>query len=126
MFRIVAIAGLAAGLIVMFGTTEASAQGRRMMRRPAMQRPMGTNPGGNQGAMNQELLKRFDKNGNGQLDPDEREAAKKAMENAKSGAGDAKEKITQKFDKDGDGKLSETERAEAKKALEQIKAKKPQ
>jgi hypothetical protein len=40
----------------------------------------------------QELLKRFDANGNGQLDPDEREAARKAMQQRKGKPGAKKQK----------------------------------
>lgn len=76
----------------------------------------------------QKILQRFDKNGNGQLDPDEREAAREAMHKRREqGGGDSpggpgvqdperRKKMLEKFDTDGDGKLSETERAAAKEA----------
>ena len=76
----------------------------------------------------EKVLQKFDKNGNGQLDPDEREAAKEAMQKrreqgggkgpAGQGAADPerRQKLLEKFDTDGDGKLSESERAAAKEA----------
>lgn len=78
--------------------------------------------------LRQKALQKFDKNGNGQLDPDEREAAKEAMQKrreqgggkgpAGQGAGDPerRQKLLEKFDRDGDGKLSETEKTAAKEA----------
>lgn len=79
----------------------------------------------------QKLLEKFDKNGNGQLDPDEKEAAKQAMQNRREQGGGGKgpggrggqdperrRKFMEKFDTDGDGKLSDTERAAAKEARE--------
>jgi hypothetical protein len=77
----------------------------------------------------QKVLEKFDANGNGQLEPDEREAAKAAMQRRReqgggkgqgrqAGAADPerRKKMLEKFDTDGDGKLSETERAAAKEA----------
>ena len=75
-----------------------------------------------------EILKRFDKDGDGKLNDTERAAAKKAHEEkggrpgqAGGDAGDGKlrEEIIKKFDKDGDGKLNEQERAAAKKVHEE-------
>jgi len=72
-----------------------------------------------------EILKRFDKNGDGKLDEQERAAAKKAREErggklGQAGGGDGKlrDEILKRFDKDGDGKLNEQERAAAKQAHE--------
>lgn len=77
----------------------------------------------------QKVLEKFDANGNGQLEPDEREAARAAMQRRReqgggkgqgrqAGAADPerRKKLLEKFDTDGDGKLSETERAAAKEA----------
>lgn len=84
--------------------------------------------GGKQPEVRQKMLQRFDKNGNGQLDPDEREAAREAMQKRREQAGgkapggqrgqdpERRKKLLEKFDKDGDGTLSETERAAAKEA----------
>lgn len=70
---------------------------------------------------------RFDKNGDGMLDPQERQQAMQAMQNAGGkgglkggpGADQVKEAVLKRFDKDGDGKLNENERAEARKAREE-------
>ena len=51
-----------------------------------------------------ELLKKFDKDGDGKLSEEEREAAKAAR----------KAMILEKFDKDGDGELNEEERKAAR------------
>jgi hypothetical protein len=76
----------------------------------------------------QKVLEKFDRNGNGQLDPDEREAAREAMQKRRAEGGGAKgqgdggpaperrQKLLEKFDTDGDGQLSESERAAAKAA----------
>jgi hypothetical protein len=52
-----------------------------------------------------EIVKKFDKDGDGKLSEEEREAAKESLK---------KEMLT-KFDKDGDGELSDEEREAAKK-----------
>ena len=52
-----------------------------------------------------EILEKFDKNGDGKLDEDERKAAMAAR----------KAEFIKKYDKDGDGELSEEERKEAMK-----------
>lgn len=83
----------------------------------------------NRAERRQKALQKFDQNGNGQLDPDEKEAAKQALQNRlkqRGGgkgpggkAGDNPERrrlFMEKFDTDGDGKLSEAERAAAKEA----------
>lgn len=78
--------------------------------------------------LRQKVLQKFDKNGNGQLDPDEKEAAKEAMQKRREqGVGkgpggqggpdpERRRKLLERFDTDGDGKLNETERAAAKEA----------
>lgn len=82
---------------------------------------------GKRAELRQKLLQKFDKNGNGELDADEREAAKEAVQKRREkgggkgqgGAGpdpERRKKLLEKFDKDGDGKLSESERAAAKEA----------
>ncbi|MEW6303650.1 MAG: hypothetical protein AB1705_09280 [Verrucomicrobiota bacterium] len=50
------------------------------------------------------LLKKYDKNGNGKLDPDEKEAQKKDAD-----------AYLKKYDKNGDGKLDDAEKEAAKK-----------
>ena len=71
---------------------------------------------GRRGADRQELLKRFDKNGDGRLDEEERIAARR--QRAKKGKGRFAE-VLKRFDKDGDGKLNDEERAQARRAREQ-------
>jgi Ca2+-binding EF-hand superfamily protein len=82
-----------------------------------------------------EVLKRFDKDGDGKLNDAERAAAKKAREErggrpgrpgqpgggGGSGDGKLREEILKRFDKDGDGKLNDEERAAAKKAHDERK-----
>lgn len=65
-----------------------------------------------------DILKRFDKNGDGKLDEDEKAAAKEYNRETSAGRqGKARERLSkkalEKFDKNGDGKLDEAERAEA-------------
>lgn len=69
-----------------------------------------------------ELLKRFDKNGDGKLDEDEKAAAKEYNREEMTGRqGKARDnlgkKAMAKFDKNGDGKLDDAEKAEAVKAI---------
>jgi len=83
---------------------------------------------GKRAEVRQKVLQKFDKNGNGQMDPDEKEAAKEAMQKRREQGGgkgpgrqggpdpERRQKLLEKFDTDGDGKLSETERATAKAA----------
>lgn len=60
-----------------------------------------------------QLMKQFDKNGDGRLDAQEREAARKSMKEKKIDLAKLKEKhvenVIKKFDKDGDGKLDSNE-----------------
>ena len=91
---------------------------------PGQGKAKGARPQGKgNGQMQAEILKRFDKDGDGKLNDTERAAAKKAHEErgGQPGGGDGKmrEEILKRFDKDGDGKLNEEERAAAKKAHEE-------
>ena len=73
----------------------------------------------------QELLKRYDKNGDGRIDDDERADAQEAMlkervdrQMAQFQSGNAEQfraRILERFDKNKDGKLDDEERAEAEK-----------
>ena len=66
-------------------------------------------------------MKKFDKDGDGKLNEEEKAELRKKM--AERGAGrKVPPFIMEKFDKDGDGKLSEDERAEARKAMEARRA----
>ena len=61
-----------------------------------------------------ELLKRFDKNGDGKLDDTEKAAAKAEMQkHGSERKGKMRERALELYDKNGDGKLDETERAAA-------------
>jgi Ca2+-binding EF-hand superfamily protein len=97
----------------------------------AASQPVFAAPGednGERAELRQRVLQKFDKNGNGQLDPDEKEAAKEAMQKRREQGGgkapgrqggrdpERRQKLLEKFDTDGDGKLSESERAAAKAA----------
>ncbi|MDA0836805.1 MAG: EF-hand domain-containing protein [Planctomycetota bacterium] len=69
----------------------------------------------------EEILQKFDKDGDGELSEDEKAAMKEAMEKhrGKPGEGDRRisEEMRKKFDADGDGKLNEDERAALKEAM---------
>ena len=97
----------------------------------AVSQPVLAAPGennGNRAERRQRALQKFDTNGNGQLDPDEKQAAKAAMQKRREQGGgksqggrggpdpERRQKLLEKFDSDGDGKLSESERAAAKNA----------
>ena len=62
--------------------------------------PKGKGERGGNRPVPQEMLKKFDKDGDGKLNEDERKAAGQAR----------KAEMLKRFDKDGDGKLSEEER----------------
>ena len=91
-------------------------------------RPPGPMPGVD-GPMQAELLKRFDKDGDGKLNAAEQAEADKAREEfmrqrAASGANPdtlrLREELLKRFDHNGDGKLDESERAEMEKARQQM------
>ena len=60
----------------------------------------------------EEIMKKFDKNGDGKLSEDEKAEIRKTMANRQ-----VPPHILEKFDKDGDGKLSDDERAEIRKEM---------
>ena len=69
----------------------------------------------------QEVMKKFDKDGDGKLNEEEKAELRKKM--AERGAGRRiPPLVLEKFDKDGDGKLNEAERALARKAMEARRA----
>jgi Ca2+-binding EF-hand superfamily protein len=81
---------------------------------------------GNQGVDRRELLKRFDKNGDGRLNEKERQAAMKVRgangSDRRSGGNTTdraggRGEFMKRFDKNGDGKLDETERKAARSAF---------
>ncbi len=63
-------------------------------------------PGGRGGFMSEEIIKKYDKDGDGKLNDEEKAAAREGMREA------MREEIKQ-FDKDGDGKLNDEERLAA-------------
>lgn len=63
--------------------------------------------------LRKKVLEKFDKDGDGKLNEEERAAAKAAFQEKHP---DARDKFIAHFDKDGDGKLNEEERAAAKAA----------
>jgi len=65
------------------------------------------------------VLEKYDKNANGKLDDDEREAMRKDRRSENAAA------ALKKFDKNGDGKLDASEREAAKADRKATKDKKP-
>jgi len=84
-------------------------------RKPGDRKP-GERPAGGRPDM-QEMLKKFDKDGDGKLNDAERQEMAKARGGAGGRPDPARmQELLKKFDKDGDGKLNDAERAEAMKA----------
>ncbi len=81
-----------------------------------------------------EILKKFDKNGDGKLDDGEKAAARESFAKMRGGpggkpgegkpgeGGPSREAMIKKFDKNGDGKLDDGEKAAAKEAFEKMRA----
>ena len=77
---------------------------------------------GEMGPRMQEMIKRFDKDGDGKLSEEEKAAAHAEMRKeggGRPGGGRMREEIIKRFDKGGDGKLNDAERAAALKAREE-------
>jgi Ca2+-binding EF-hand superfamily protein len=73
----------------------------------------------------QELLQRFDKNGDGQLDAAEQKAAREAVAQRKQGGrpgSKRKAAVLKEFDANGNGKLDPAEKLAAKEAAAKRKA----
>ncbi len=68
-------------------------------------------------AMEKQMLEKFDKDKDGKLSEEEKEAAKEARR------AEMKKRMLEKFDKDKDGKLSDEEKAEMKKFMDEHKGK---
>jgi Ca2+-binding EF-hand superfamily protein len=72
-------------------------------------------PGGKPpGKHHQEMMQRFDKDGDGQLNDEEKAAAKSAMQQRQ---GEMRGEALKRFDANGDGKLDDAERAAAREAM---------
>jgi len=93
-----------------------AAPGRAENETPAAGAPAGTDS--RMKASRQELIRRFDKNGDGRLDEEEKAAAHKAMRTEGGGYAERQKQMLKRFDKNGDGRLDDAERAEAEKARE--------
>ena len=66
----------------------------------------------------EEIIKKFDKDGDGKLSDEEKAELRKKMAERSGGGRKLPPFLMKKFDKDGDGKLNEEERAEARKTME--------
>jgi Ca2+-binding EF-hand superfamily protein len=62
-----------------------------------------------------EMIKQFDKDGDGKLSEDERKEARAAMEKRRE---EGKAKMLKRFDADGDGELSEDERKKMRETMD--------
>lgn len=68
------------------------------------------------------VLQRFDKDGDGKLNDEERKAAREEFQKREGRRADElRARIIQRFDKDGDGKLNEEERAAAEAAMREMR-----
>lgn len=74
--------------------------------------------GGPMKQKHRDLVRQYDKNGDGRLDEEEKAAAHAAMRREGRGEDERRKQKLKQFDKDGDGRLNEAERAEAQKAGE--------
>ena len=70
-----------------------------------------------------EMMNKFDTNGNGTLDPEEKEKLRAEMQNRRGGRNrkewtpEQRAEMLKKFDKDGDGELNEDERKAARESM---------
>ena len=67
-----------------------------------------------------QMLKRFDKNGDGKIDESERAEAEKAREQFQQNQEKRRAEMLKRFDKDGDGVLNAEEQAAAQKFREEM------
>ena len=80
---------------------------------------VGKKPGSKEGRPSrEEIIKKFDKDGDGKLNDEEKAELRKKMAERSGGGRKLPPFLMKKFDKDGDGKLSDEEKAEARKAME--------
>ncbi|HYF52105.1 MAG TPA: EF-hand domain-containing protein [Planctomycetota bacterium] len=101
------------------GGKQSKAEGQRQTNKKSMEQRKEAMRG-DEGAMGkrEELFKRFDKNGDGNLDDDEKAAAKEAMKDHWRAN---HEEMLKRFDTDGDGKLSPEEKEAAREKMQSIK-----
>jgi len=95
--------------------------------KPAESTPSPAVPAPGQRPSREEMIKRFDQDGDGQLNEAERQTVRETMRQkwAERGGmrgpdGALREKMRQRFDRDGDGQLSEAERQEARQAMRKM------
>lgn len=69
-----------------------------------------------------QIVQRFDRNGDGKLDETEKAAAKAAMGGEDKSAGGLRDRMIEHFDKNGDGQLDDAEKQEARAAREKRQA----
>lgn len=76
-------------------------------------------PGSKEGRPSrEEIIKEFDKDGDGKLNDEEKAELRKKMTERSGGSRKLPPFLIKKFDKDGDGQLNDEEKAEARKAME--------
>ena len=79
----------------------------------------GKKPGGPEGRPSrEEIIKKFDKDGDGKLNDEEKAEIRKKMAERSGGGRKLPPFLMKKFDKDGDGELNDEEKAEARKTME--------
>ena len=79
----------------------------------------GKKPGSKEGRPSrEEIIKKFDKDGDGKLNDEEKAELRKKMAERSGGGRKLPPFLMKKFDKDGNGELSDEEKAEARKAME--------
>ena len=80
----------------------------------------GKKPGSKEGRPSrEEIIKKFDKDGDGKLNDEEKAEVRKTMAERSGGGRKLPPFLMKKFDKDGDGELNDEEKAEARKAMEE-------
>ena len=80
----------------------------------------GKKPGSKEGRPSrEEIIKKFDKDGDGKLNDEEKAEVRKKMAERSGGGRKLPPFLMKKFDKDGDGELNDEEKAEARKAMEE-------
>jgi hypothetical protein len=108
-----------AALFVSFSATLVWGEDAPAVKKPEGEAARGKGPGRPDFA---EIIKKFDKDGDGKLNDEEKAAAREAMAGkGRPGAGGPGRpdfaEIIKKFDKDGDGKLNDEEKAAAREAM---------
>jgi Ca2+-binding EF-hand superfamily protein len=95
--------------------------------RAAMPQNAGGAPGNGEGLSREGLsreaiMKRFDANKNGTLEPAELARARQAMQAGQNNSTNSNEAILKRFDANGDGRIDESEREKAREAFQRMRA----